>query len=283
MASNKKVAFLANLYDDFHFPKAWATFFADSKAGWHSLYVHQKDKANLIPPFADALVPTVATDHGGLLLWQSYVSMLEHALKDPLNDRFVFLSQACLPLSSMREVRNRAFATDKSQMVICDDAQCLPRLQFLVDNGFPKDCLKKHSAWMILNLQHAELFVENKVGILALFKGGPEKWFPDEHIFGSYLWFLGRGSEIMPVRNIPEEMLTFTYWEGMPYAFNDPYFKGLKHYHNVQELELVYLFEQSCLFGRKFKKECMVHGGLGHVLPLESWWLAYWNMHRDAS
>lgn len=101
---NPKVAFLFLTMSDFPWLKAWEAFFQDVSKKDYSIYVHRaalKDAAQRqaqplpLAKYGAIEVPWVQT--GWCALFGVEVASLFHAMQDPANLQFVFVSDSSVP------------------------------------------------------------------------------------------------------------------------------------------------------------------------------------------
>jgi hypothetical protein len=242
-----KIAFCFLIYNTIHGEDLWADFFKNETA--YSVHVHYKWNVPLRHFEACKLQKCVDARTWSATLVQAQNRLLEAALEDPEISHCVFLSQACVPLKTFREVA-AALEAGKSYFNRSPDEQCFPRCEGV---PLPRESVKKSSQWCILAREHAALMLAGEAEYLQWFDrpGIP----PDEHCYITYLHWLGRESELVETANLAEGATTFTNWAGMDYPFVTP--DGLKHYSTISLEELAYLRASPCLFGRKFLPECI--------------------------
>lgn len=108
---NPKVAFLFLTMSDFPWLKVWEAFFQDASKKDYSIYVHRaalkdaaKRKAQPLPlaKYGAIEVPWVQT--AWCALFGVEVASLFHAMQDPTNVQFVFISDSSVPLKPFNYV-----------------------------------------------------------------------------------------------------------------------------------------------------------------------------------
>ena len=96
---NYKIAFLFLVINDINFPTIWENYFRGNE-GKYSVYCHPKNPENVVTPWLrDNIVPHLVETSWGYIT-NAYFTLLYEALKDPLNQKFIVISESCLPLRS---------------------------------------------------------------------------------------------------------------------------------------------------------------------------------------
>lgn len=267
-----KIAFLWTVYDTINQPAIWKHFFDNADPSLYTIYIHQKTFKLLDPYFERYKVKTVPTGYGTMDFWRCLNYLLRLALQDDNNTRFVFISQACIPLKSFEYIYKDAMSMDKSWISECIPVQdrdtinprkyicydcSTDRYKHVVERGYPSEYMKKSSNWMMVIKKHAFLFVNDEKQIIDIYDDHQNIfWAPDEHIYISYLYYNHLEHEIQ----IREEPMTFTYWSGdIPnYPFQSNH-SGLKNYDIISAEEISYLrHDTACWFARKFNASCSI-------------------------
>ena len=81
----------------------WKDYFKQANQDQFTLYFHRKFQPTRgfqseLKDYHPKDVPTIPTNWGKLGIWEAMNSLLKEALKDPANKKFVFVSQACIPV-----------------------------------------------------------------------------------------------------------------------------------------------------------------------------------------
>jgi len=151
----KKVALLFLTVNELNHPGLWERQLKDDPH--FSVYVHSKNEMQN-PFFAKYrianIVPTSWSRH--MRAWQE---LLREAVKDPANTKFVFLSDSCIPLSSLNEIYQRLTQDNLSSMRF---------RQPWWDRRGPREIEEIPEAhrfgngeWVILNRRYAELIAND--------------------------------------------------------------------------------------------------------------------------
>jgi hypothetical protein len=248
--SNKKIAFLFLIYDRIDHEDIWYEFFKNDLHDRHSIYIHYKYDRHLEYLENCKLTRCIDTKWGDISLVQAQNLLLIEAMKDELNDRFVFCSGTCVPLKSFEHFY-RTIDPNVSYFNMCPDRECFPRCQ-RATQFIDKQYIKKASQWCILKRKHVELILSTDKYI---------EWFRDtigdEHCYITYLHILKLENEIIKTYNGAEYATTFTNWSNISYIYPETSnVVKLKNYIYIEKEELDHLLKSPCLIGRKFLKKC---------------------------
>ncbi|XP_078163962.1 glycosyltransferase BC10-like isoform X1 [Carex rostrata] len=170
-----KVAFLflarSNLPLDF----VWDTFFKNAESEKFSIYVHSKpgfvfDASTTKSTFFydRQLKNSVKVIWGGSTMIEAERLLLKSALVDPANQRFVLLSDSCVPLYKFTYIYNYLMASRKSFVDIFLDkkeGRYNPKMASIIT----KQKWRKGSQWIALVRKHAEVVVSDKT-VFRVFK-----------------------------------------------------------------------------------------------------------------
>lgn len=88
--------------------------------------------------------------------------LLSHALKDPLNDRFVFVSDSCVPLYNFSYTYDYIMSSSTSFVDSFADTKA-GRYNPRMDPVIPVENWRKGSQWAVLIKKHAEVVVDDEV------------------------------------------------------------------------------------------------------------------------
>lgn len=173
-----------------------------------SIYIHASTEnfnvSDHVPPssaFYNKQIPGVPVHWGDLGMVQAERQLLASALEDPANQRFVFLSESCIPIHSFSHVVDYVFASNKSFVTShYSDFRYPGRgMQFTV----PRNKFRKGSQWVTLTRKHAEV-VNLDRKFLASF-AETAAWIPDE----SYIQTL---VSVMDPQNVEPRSVSFVEW-----------------------------------------------------------------------
>ncbi|CDW75441.1 UNKNOWN [Stylonychia lemnae] len=190
-----KVALMFLLYSEVYNPSIWNQFFKDADSKKYNIYYHQKDEEkgefNLkyIPSYRKKKIDYVPSVWGGIGIVQIQNDLLSEALKDKTNQRFIFVSQGCIPLYNFNEIYQRAMNTQKSIIKFDSLNETFPKYEFLKPIIKEKN-IQKHQQWMLLTRKHAQMIIEHTDTINRILQNAPtlqEQWIPDEVVYGSLM------------------------------------------------------------------------------------------------
>ena len=133
----KKVAFLFLIYDALEQEELWRRFFADADPDQYSILIHYKEDRPLrhFEPFK--LSACIDTKYADVSLVHAHNLLLREAMKDPDNDKFVFVSQSCVPLKTFPHVYQFLTQDDSGYFNLFPVSECFPRC----------DSIRKRTLW----------------------------------------------------------------------------------------------------------------------------------------
>ncbi|XP_052201783.1 glycosyltransferase BC10-like isoform X2 [Diospyros lotus] len=170
-----KVAFLflarRNLPLDF----LWRSFFENADVANFSIYVHSEpgflfDESTTRSAFFydRQLTNSIKVAWGEASMIQAERLLLGVALEDPANQRFVLLSDSCVPLYNFSYIYSYLMASPKSfvdSFLDKNESRYNPEMSPII----PKNKWRKGSQWISLVRSHAEVVVDDEV-IFPAFK-----------------------------------------------------------------------------------------------------------------
>ena len=189
-----KIAFLFLTYNNLKRPDIWNKFFdidsssssSDSKyANKYSIYLHSKEPDKITDSLLQGkqIPEHIETCWGCANLVEANILMMKEALKDPLNTKFILVSDSCIPIVSFDIFYNEVMKDEKSRINI--HVNNLERYDNIINPPFSKNEFTKHSgSGLILNRKHTELIV---LQLNTFKKDWKNVEIPDEHYFGNIL------------------------------------------------------------------------------------------------
>ncbi|KAL0012290.1 hypothetical protein SO802_007398 [Lithocarpus litseifolius] len=170
-----KIAFLflarRNLPLDF----LWDSFFENADVANFSIYVHSapgfvfNESTSRSSFFRDRqLKNSIQVGWGESSMIQAERLLFDAALEDPANQRFILLSDSCVPLYNFSFIYNYVMASPKSFVDSFLDKK-ENRYNSKMSPVIPKEKWRKGSQWITLVRSHAEVIVDDEV-ILSAFK-----------------------------------------------------------------------------------------------------------------
>ncbi|XP_058193885.1 glycosyltransferase BC10-like isoform X2 [Rhododendron vialii] len=171
-----KVAFLflarRNLPLDF----LWGTFFENADVANFSIHVHSEpgfvfDESTTRSAFFynRQLTNSIKVGWGEVSMIQAERLLLGAALADPANQRFVLLSDSCVPLYNFSYIYSYLMASPRSFVDSFLDLDKKGRYTPKMSAVIPKIKWRKGSQWISLVRSHAEVVVDDEV-IFPVFK-----------------------------------------------------------------------------------------------------------------
>lgn len=220
--ANPKIAFLFIARNRIPLDMVWDAFFRGDEENRFSIYVHSRpgfllNKATTRSPYFlnRQINDTVQVDWGEASMIQAERILLQNALMHPLNERFIFLSDSCIPLYNFSYVYDYIMSTNTSFVDSFADTK-EGRYNPKMDPVIPVDNWRKGSQWVVLTRNHAETIVQDD-SVFPMFqwhckkRSLPEFWrelalpadaskehncIPDEHYVQTLLTQKGLEGEI---------------------------------------------------------------------------------------
>lgn len=139
----------------------WERFLADFKDR-ASIYIHASTPGYNVSDvignhslFHGRQIPGVQVKWGGLGMVRAERELITAALEDPANQRFVLLSESCIPIRSFAYVADYLFASNKSFITSHQTDWRYPGRKMA--SMIPRSKFRKGSQWIALTRKHAEL------------------------------------------------------------------------------------------------------------------------------
>ena len=195
-----KVAFLFLVLDNPNFPNVWDAYFKGHE-NQINIYLHPKyPKLNT---WKHECVISDLQETGWGYIVSAYVALLAKALEDPKNEKFIFVSESCLPVKSFNDMFSRVMVNKDESFVKQMNVKrydlenrITPQIKDVIKSGQ----LIKHYARMCLSRQHVkQLLYKHNATTLNLFKA--------MHVGDEF--FL---SAITPMKNLTSFAVTFDDW-----------------------------------------------------------------------
>ncbi|OAY25730.1 glycosyltransferase BC10 isoform X1 [Manihot esculenta] len=216
-----KIAFLFIARNRIPLEIVWDAFFKGAESRF-SIFVHSRpgfllNKATTRSEyFLNRQVnDSIQVDWGEASMIEAERILLRHALEDPWNERFVFLSDSCIPLYNFSYTYDYIMSTSTSFVDSFADTK-EGRYNPKMSSFIPVHNWRKGSQWVVLTRKHAEIVV-NDTSVFPMFqqhckrRSLPEFWrdqpfpadpakehncIPDEHYVQTLLAQEGLEGEI---------------------------------------------------------------------------------------
>ncbi|MCH9633867.1 MAG: hypothetical protein S4CHLAM7_06010 [Chlamydiae bacterium] len=248
-------------YDDIHHQDYWADFFYGHE-GEYSNYVYSKSGTTNGSLFKNSVVDMdVPTTWANTMRMQ--IELLAEALKDPLNQKFIFVSDTTIPFCSFEKIYQAFMYTPLSVFPFCKNPHLDPMRSgtFWHYHNFqpqkiftpiPTELQYKNSQWVVLNRKHAQMMVEDEK-VIRIFGN---YICDNEHYPSTFLAIKG-----LLLDEVLNRQTTYDDWiatadPSSPFTFTD-----LKDEYQlklaVRAIEgNLYSQIHMYYFGRKFSKDC---------------------------
>ena len=255
-----KIALLFLTVTGIHHETYWQDFLKGYEEQY-SLSIHSKEGVPDSSPFKPhELNTSLPTDWTNTM--RAQIALLKEALKDPDNEKFIFLSESTIPLQDFPTIYEKVTYTYKSIFPFCHN----PHLDATRDGTFwhyhnfqprahlhpiPPRLQYKNPQWIILNRKHAQLMVEDTKYIEMI----AEYPCDNEHYPATFLAIKGLLDEVINYQTTYDDWIA-TNSPRSPFTFTD--------LQNEIELKLatraikggLYSRPTPYLFGRKFAEDC---------------------------
>ncbi|KAH9554165.1 hypothetical protein CY35_08G049700 [Sphagnum magellanicum] len=244
-STKPKLAFMFLARESMPLDILWQHFFEGSHEHEYSVYIHARPgyvytkTATKCHAFIDRQIKKpIQVGWGEATMIEAERLLLSAALQDPLNLRFLLLSDSCIPLYNFGYVYSYVMSSHKSfvdSFVDYNDTQYNSKMSSVI----PKGAWRKGSQWFVLIRKHAEKIVTDSL-VFPVFQNHckkvilPEVWtehtvvnktkencIPDEHYIQTLLAMQEMETEI------ERRTLTYTWWE------NSKSGKGREGWHPV--------------------------------------------------
>ncbi|XP_037457114.1 glycosyltransferase BC10-like isoform X2 [Triticum dicoccoides] len=172
---NARVAFLFIARNRLPLDLVWDAFFRGDNEGRFSIFVHSRPGFVLTRAttrsrffYNRQVNNSVQVDWGEASMIEAERILLSHALKDPFNERFVFVSDSCVPLYNFNYTYDYIMSASTSFVDSFADTK-QGRYNPRMDPIIPVENWRKGSQWAVLIKKHAEVVVYDDV-VLPEFK-----------------------------------------------------------------------------------------------------------------
>lgn len=166
-----KIAFLFLTLDNINWPIFWDKFFLKNK-NKYTIYVHPKNPDKItIPWMKKNIIKNLVHTEWGIIV-NAYINLMEEAYKDPLNQKFITISESCIPYKSFDELYNFLKKDDIKTSYI----KSLPIKKYdwedriKIHKNYQKFHWRKHLARFCLSRYHVKILLEKKEQLKFFYK-----------------------------------------------------------------------------------------------------------------
>ena len=100
-----KIAFLFLTLDNINWPIFWDKYF-NGHSSKYNIYVHPKYPEKVTVPWMKKnIIKNLVPTEWGIIV-QAYINLMEEAMKDPKNMKFITISESCIPYQSFDDFYN---------------------------------------------------------------------------------------------------------------------------------------------------------------------------------
>jgi hypothetical protein len=154
-----KIAYLFLTIDDVNCPQLWNNYF-ENNTNKYNIYVHPKHPNNVSIEWmkCNIIKNLVETKWGHFC--NAYIALLKEALQNDENEKFIFLSDGCIPIKNICDLYKKISKDDiKTSYVdfqnITDEQLSKLLKKSNLPNNYINIKIKKHSGWFMLSKYHA--------------------------------------------------------------------------------------------------------------------------------
>ncbi|XP_043707125.1 glycosyltransferase BC10-like isoform X2 [Telopea speciosissima] len=162
-----KIAFLFIARNRLHPDIVWDSFFQGDRENRFSIFVHARPGFTFNNAttksayfYGRQINESIQVDWGEASMIQAERLLLKNALMDPFNDRFVFLSDSCLPLYNYNHTYDYIMSTPNSfvdSFVDTKGSRYNPKMHPVI----PVHNWRKGSQWVVLTRKHAKIVMKD--------------------------------------------------------------------------------------------------------------------------
>lgn len=246
----------------------WQKYFECANETYYNIYIHPQNPYEIQNDFFKKnIIPELIEVKWGNI-WIGFMQLLKEAYKNDKNTHFLWLSDSCIPVKSLKDIYENIQKNQKSRLNIFREKSVdrgewtiFPRCNKLLENIEKKHIGKNH-AWCLLSREHVKMLINDIEYINDTILNHIKNNAPEEHI--PYIYFSIKNK--LDEFNIIDEdntinCTTFTLWMYDDYLYKDNKdFWNTFTYHEINRNELDYLMSRDtgCFFARKFIKNCKV-------------------------
>lgn len=231
-----KIAFLFLTISEINHEQAWINFFRGQE-NRYSVYIHSKNNFNPLSAFKKNEI-SVKVPTSWEKIVEAQFALLQAAFQDPLNEKFVYVSESTIPLQSFEEAYQKLMNHPHSMFFY----EVSPNKERNFKPLDPKT-IYKNSTWVVLNRKHVELMLKDREMMPIMANG----FIGSEHYPSTFLKSKNLLAEVI------KEDITYDLWvrqgDSNPWTFKN----SLKDKYLRSFIEV--LKKKKHLFGRKFAKQ----------------------------
>lgn len=238
-AAPQKIAFLFLTVDNIYHESFWQQFL-NGHEDQYSLYIHAKN--SITSPFFSPHVIRAKVRTNWYHTMQAQVALLRVALQDPHNDKFIFVSESCVPIQPFSYFFTTLINQDASIMRFWPNDRSAPKRSLA---KLPQPYRYANQQWIILNRKHATLMAYDQKYLTLI----AEYDCDNEHYPSS---FLALSNKLSEVKN---QLSTLVDWERAEEGAHPYIFKNFIE--NPQDLEIIQqAHDDGLFFVRKVAASC---------------------------
>ena len=171
-----KIAFLFLTMGDINQPKVWTDYFRNQNK--YTVYLNPKYPELVKTEWLkDRIIPKRVENTGWGFITEAYHNLLEEAMKDKDNVKFVFISESCIPLKSFDALYTKMMTDDlrTSYVKFMKPSHYDKQERIATQAGYQKyEPFIKHYARMCLSRYHGEKLLKKDFGFFNSMHVGDE-------------------------------------------------------------------------------------------------------------
>ena len=212
--NNKKIAFLFLITDIINKEELWHNFIKDIDTNKYSIYIHYKTD-NQLKYFNDFKIKNIIpTKWGDISLVKTEQLLLNEALKDENNYKFIFVSGSCIPIKKFNYIYD--FLTQ-------DNNSYFNNMKKIIKDNM---IMYKTFQWCILNRKHAEIIVND----IEEIKKYDKIFAPDELYILTTLKKINDNNIV--INMTPNIFTTYANWGNSWLMYNDDFSHDYKQFNS---------------------------------------------------
>jgi len=252
-----KLAFLFMIYDCLEKEDLWFEFFNNAPSDKYTIYIHGKDKNNI--KFKNDFFNKFIIEENYETMWGDFSlvylqnKLIEYALSDKDNFKFIFMSGTHIPLHDFNFIYDKLINISKSHIphFIIDNTNNSFIKRFNSINNTKKYNVKNwvySSQWVILNKVLAEFIIKKEEEFNKIFTGSI---IPDEYAYINYFRENKLDNQIINAKT--------TFISSVP-SLNKEVYRKWPHTFDNNEIneKLIKEIKKSYLFMRKVVSTCNI-------------------------
>ncbi|XP_072964705.1 glycosyltransferase BC10-like [Typha angustifolia] len=205
---SRKIAFLFLTRRELPLAPLWEKFFKGNE-GLYSIYIHPDPSFNGSPKntsvFYGRRIPSKATKWGSASIVEAERRLIANALLDLSNERFVLLSEACIPLYNFSTIYSHLMNSTTSHVDFFDNPSSRSRYDPRMEPQITIEQWRKGAQWFEMDRSLAIEIISDEKYFEVFRKSCGERCIMDEHYIPTLL-------NMISWRRNANKSITYTDW-----------------------------------------------------------------------